>query len=305
MDSWLHPLTRFLHYALLLGLFGATAFRCIGLRRVRDNGAGVPATLVVCGALAPLVSVLLMLVAVGAMMGQPFWAVDASVVRSLVTTTSFGTAFLVRAVLLSLGFAALLVGRRMAIARPAAALLYGSALATLPWSGHAAAGEGVAGLAHRLNDAVHLLAAGLWIGAIGWFTVLAARAHRLPRQVDAEAVLAAMHRFAPLGVGLVALVSVTGVINAQLIFGLGNSATVLGTTYGQLLVIKIGLVGIMLLCASRHAAPACRYRQPAIISPTGDAATLAALRGSLAAELAVALLVIGVAAFLGLASPMS
>ena len=32
MGDWLEPGLRFLHYALLLGLFGWTAFRLIGLR---------------------------------------------------------------------------------------------------------------------------------------------------------------------------------------------------------------------------------------------------------------------------------
>jgi putative copper resistance protein D len=300
VDSWLHPLTRFVHFAVLLGLFGATAFRCIGLRKAVNQSGRFPAATIVFAAMAPLVSALLMLIAVGAMMGQPFWSLDAAVVQAMVTTTSFGTSFIIRSVLLLCALGVLLANRRTSASWPVAAALYGAALITLPWSGHAAAGEGGAGLVHRLNDALHVIAAGLWVGAIGWFSLLTAKAHRNRSEVAALTLLDAMHGFAPLGIGLVFVVALTGVINAHLIFGLGNSVAVLGTTYGRLLAIKIGLVGVMLLCAVRHGTPRKKDRS----ALTDDASVVAVLRGSLAAELAVASLVIGVAALLGLTSPM-
>lgn len=51
-----------------------------------------------------------------------------------------------------------------------------------------------------------------------------------PARLSAVSLLTVMHRFAPLGVALVAVVSITGLINAQLIFGLENSATTLKTS---------------------------------------------------------------------------
>jgi putative copper resistance protein D len=81
---------------------------------------------------------------------------------------------------------------------------------TLGWSGHAAATEGALGWVHRLGNGVHLLAAGLWIGAIGGFGHLTMIAHRKPGRVPVVPLLAAMHAFAPFGVALVATVSITG-----------------------------------------------------------------------------------------------
>jgi copper resistance protein D len=254
--------TRAIHYLLLLGLFGSTLFALIGLRGV-DRPAHWPGAALMAIA-APLVSALLMLVSIAAMMGQTLAMLEWSNIEAILVSTTMGWAFGVRMVLL-VGGAVLL--RR---APWAAAAAYGLALATLPWSGHAAAGEGLVGALHRLNDAVHLLAAGLWIGAIGWFALLTRQARR--GKAPLEPLFDAMQRFAPLGVALVAIVSLTGLLNAELIFGLAQSGTVLSTTYGQLLVLKIALVGLMLLFAASHAARVRRLATPA---------TLASVRTSL------------------------
>ena len=305
MEGWLHPLTSIVSYSLLLGLFGATAFRCIGLRTLCSGSYAFPAPIVAMGVAAPLVSAFLMLVAVGAMMGQPVWSLEWTALQALVATTSFGKAFLARAVLLLLALAVLLSNRRTAAAWATAATFYACALMTLAWSGHAAAGQGIPGMAHKVNDAVHLVAAGLWLGAIGWFTLLAAAAHRKSRRVSPQALLAAMHAFAPLGVALVFLVVLTGAINAHLIFGLQNSAEVFKTGYGQLLATKIGLVGVMVVCAVRHGGRGLVPRPAGPAIQFGNGAALAELRVSLTIELAVAFIVVGVVAFLTLASPIT
>lgn len=294
MEDWLHPLLRALNYALLLGLFGLTAFPHIGLRNIDDAPAGRSVTILAI--LAPLVSVALMLVATAAMMGQPVWSLEWSVVQEMISTTTMGWAFALRATLL---MAAMFFMRSRTLI---AAVLYGLAIATLPWSGHAAAGEGMAGNLHRANDAVHLLASGLWFGAIGWFTWLAASPHR--NSALALPLLRAMHRFAPLGVALVVMVTLTGLVNAQLIFGLGSSWTMLSSAYGQLLAGKVVLFGLMLLCAARHANMARKAALTGEQATTDRSTVLSAIRTSLIAELVLGFGVISAAAVLGLLSPM-
>jgi putative copper resistance protein D len=49
----------------------------------------------------------------------------------------------------------------------------GLAAATLTWGGHAAANAGVFGLAHLAADVTHILAAGIWVGALVTFFRLA------------------------------------------------------------------------------------------------------------------------------------
>ena len=300
MADWLHPGLRFLHYALVLGLFGLTAFRVLGLRKsavATDAGRGL--AVIACALLAPLASATLMLVSIAAMMGQSLSTLDWVSVEAMVLSTDMGWAFIARFAMLSLA-AALLVTRAQR-ALPTAALFYGLALLTLAWSGHAAATEGTLGLLHRLNDGLHLLAAGLWIGAIGWFLHLVIAAHRNPDEIAPEPVLDAMHRFAPLGIALVTAVTATGLFNSHLIFGLGNSVQVLNTEYGFLLAAKTSLVVLMFLFAARNALIG-RQSARTDINPT--AANLAALRASLAGELLLAAGVLAIVAFVGLASPM-
>jgi putative copper resistance protein D len=99
------------------------------------------------------------------------------------------------------------------------------------------------------------------------------------------------------------VVGITGIINAQLIFGLHNSAALLKTNYGWLLVAKIALVGFMLLFAARNAL--LGRRLPAAPHSVDISSTLAKLRTGLAAEVTLALAVLGLVAFIGMMSPLA
>ncbi len=300
MADWLHPGLRLLHYALLLGLFGWTAFRSLGLRKIALASATDPRIAVlVCALLAPLFSAALMVVGIAEMMGQPLSMLDWASIEAMVFSTDMGWAFIVRIAMLSL--AALAIATKAQRGLTIAALFYGVALLTLAWSGHAAATEGTLGLLHRMNDGLHLLAAGLWIGAIGWFLHLVISAHRNLDEIAPEPLLDSIHRFSPLGITLVTVVAATGLINSHLIFGLGKSVQMLKTEYGGLLAVKTILVVLMLLFAARNALIGRQSARPGI-NPT--ATTLVALRASLAAELLLAAGVLAIVAFVGLASPM-
>lgn len=306
MTEWIETVLRFLHYALLLGLFGWIAYGFIGLRRVNVGHNDYDRMIVLLGAAvaAPLVSAALMLVSIAAMMGQSVSQLERSMVEAMVLTTNIGWAFLARMVLLTAAFSVLLARRVIPLALPIVAMLYALALTTLAWSGHAAVSEGMWGLMHRLNDGIHLIAAGLWIGAIAWFLLLTFKAHQYPDSFAPEPLLEAMHRFAPLGVTLVAAVVVTGIVNAQLTFGIANSLAVLGTSYGWMLTAKLLLVGMMLLCGARNAS-IVRRRMPTVDGARRDKeATLAWLRMSLTWELSLAVAVLGLVAILGMASPI-
>lgn len=296
MDDWFTPLPRFAHYALLLGLFGITAFRLIGLRRFNDL-PDLRRPLLIAALAAPVATVGLMLASIAAMMGQPILSLEWATIDAMLFATDMGWAFLARLALLVAALAAVLSSRP---ATSIAALCYALALATLPWGGHAAATEGGIGLVHRLNDALHLLAAGLWIGAIESFLYLAVRAHRVPQGVNPASLLDAMHRFAPLGLFLAGTVAGTGAINAELIFGLRSTIQVAQDGYGQMLLLKIALVGLMIGCAALNAQRARRWAR----STVGETDLLKAIRISLAAELVLAALVIASVAILGMLMPV-
>lgn len=289
---------RFLHYAVLLGLFGWTAYRTIGLRRDIWTQVGRRGPVLVAAAMAALpVSAALQVTSIAAMMGMPVETLDWPVIEAMLLGTGMGWAFLIRIGLLLAALLALIASR------PAlAALCYAAALVTLGWSGHAAATEGWLGLFHRLNNGVHLLAAGLWLGVIGWFLHLVRLAHQHDRRVPPLPLLAVMHGFAPLGVVLVGIVVLTGVVNAQLIFGLESGATVLTTPYGWLLAAKIVLVVVMMGFGARNANLGRRHASSVIA--IDDDAILRALRTSLAGEFVIGVAVVALVAALGMMSPM-
>lgn len=244
-----------------------------------------------------------MLMSIAAMMGVLVVELDQPMIEAMTMGTDIGFAFIVRTGLLIAGLAAMLALRNRRAALVFAAGCYGSALVTLGWSGHAAATEGGLGLFHRLNNGIHLMSAGLWLGAIGWFFVLTFRCCKDSDETRAQSVLKAMHAFAPMGISLVALVAVTGTVNSHLIFGLPNVAATFATPYGILLAIKLALVAAMVAFGAHHArvsrgaATAVRYGNAHPVQ------VLAALQRTLLAELALGLSVTGLVAVFGSMSP--
>lgn len=299
----LQPGTRFVQYALLLGLFGGFGFCAMtahALVRTKDRrGWAIFAAMA-----APAVVAFSLATDIAAMMGKSPFDLDGSAVASLVGVTDFGRAGVLRVVMVVLAGVSVLLFRPSRVGAGIVASLYGAALATLAWSGHAAAGEGFAGWVHRLNDVVHLLAAGFWLGAIGWFAVLVLRARPTPEPGQDMALAAALKGFAPIGATLVLLVVVTGVVNGQMVFGLGLALPVLSTGYGQLLVLKLGLVALMLLCARSNRSTARCIPDAGSAGRVPDHKTLQTMRRTLLIELLLAVAVIAAVACLGLASPM-
>lgn len=298
MDA-VYALLRFAQYVLLLGLFGITAFRTFGLRQTfgPSGKPAIPLGLTVGVAATLVTSAVLMLVSIAAMMALPAMQVEWGTITAIVSGTDLGWSFLARTAFLVMALGTCLISPKSSAAYTLLTLFVGLSLATLPWSGHAAADEGVIGLMHRLNDAVHLLAAGCWLGAISWFLWLTVAAHR-QRSMPTAPLLGDIHKFSSIGVLLVAVVAMTGAINAQMIFGIENGFVFIQTNYGWLLAAKLLLVCGMLFFGARNALISRRQ----IIS--ADTHTnLALLRRSLGAEITLALLVVGLTACIGIMSP--
>lgn len=298
MDALIVPILRFFHYALLMGVFGLTAFRLIGLKpevaaHMPDtHGWRAPALMA-----APILSCALMLMQMAQMMGLPLVQLDWSIVDVLATQTPMGWAFLLRLLSLVLAGLVLLIWPLRTKTLWAVAGLYAVALASLAWSGHAAATQGHLGLIHRANDALHLWTTSLWMGAIGTFLSLAVRAYRTPEKLPPQVLGAALRAFTPLGVALVMLSFATGLVNADMIFGLTHIGQILAEPYGQLLLLKLVLVGAMLGCAVFHAGSVRRSAQ--------SSAQPAELRASLSLEFGLLLAILALVAWLGTIMPMA
>jgi copper resistance protein D len=125
--------------------------------------------------------------------------------------------------------------------RRALSLLLAAALTiALAFSGHGAAGEGSWLVAQLAAYALHLLAAGTWLGglpALALFLGWISRHDHLSLQA---ALKETTRRFSLLGLACVTVLLLTGLFNAWTL--VGAVAPLVGTTYGQLLLAKLALL---------------------------------------------------------------
>jgi copper transport protein len=94
-------------------------------------------------------------------------------------------------------------------------------------------------------DVIHVLAASLWVGGVACLVFAlppAIRAVEPPRRIDM--LIDVLARFSPVAFGAVAVIAVTGVIQAYIAVRTVNALT--HTTYGELVLLKIGLLGLLI-----------------------------------------------------------
>lgn len=229
---------------------------------------------------------------------------DPSMIGMVLTQTAFGYAVAAR-LLASVGA---IVALSLSPRRPKLwllAALGAVATATLAWGGHGAADEGVAGAVHLTTDIVHLLAAALWIGALGALVVMAADRRGASGPIEARRLHVALEGFSGLGSVAVALLIFTGLVNGWFLIGPTHLQDLFTTVYGRLLLAKLLLFAGMLRLAAAN-----RWRHTPRLRGALDrqdlATALPGLRRSLALETAAALGVLALVAWLGtLAPPMS
>lgn len=117
--------------------------------------------------------------------------------------------------------------------------------------GHAAMQSGFYGIFHRINQFIHLIAAAYWFGGLWPFLIyLQLQRHKdsllsLDNKVQ---IMKSMQRFSYYGHIAVALVIITGVINAMTILPDWTRMN-FGSVYQSLLWFKIICVGVMVLLA--------------------------------------------------------
>lgn len=281
-------------YLVLMLLFGRILFARPALPR------GVLLALVL---IALLVVVTDALTRLSTVLGLSPADIDLDMAHWFLTGTPVGEAGLLRvlallAMLPLLAFAAPLQGLR----RVALLVLSGTALASLSWNGHAAAGDGFAGNLRLVAGVVHLLAAGAWVGALAAILQLALRPQGLRLRERTHELWQAAHRFALPGTIIVATLAMTGTYTYV---DLGGSLqTLTGTAHGRWLLFKLALVGGMLGLAALH-----RWRLvPALatsIRGGWQPRPLRSLRHSLACESVLALLVLACVAVLGTLDPLT
>ncbi|MXI50114.1 copper homeostasis membrane protein CopD [Pseudomonas moraviensis] len=286
MADLLNIILRFALYVDLLLLFGLALFGLYSfnaLLRFRPLLRGMAVT----GALLSVAGLVLM---TRAMSGETQLAALWPHLQMMLLETDVGLAWALRMTALAI-----------VVIRPSlwpASLAGAIALASLAWSGHGAMDEGWLRFWHVLSDILHLLAAGAWLGALlALVLMVSGRIGDIRLRLIADAV----KRFEWVGTLIVLTVSVTGVMNYLFIVGPRLNGVLFGT-YGLLLAIKVLAFAVMLVLAALN-----RFHLgPSLQQSLRDGQHLIAanaLRRSVVMELALALLIVALVAWLGTLSP--
>jgi copper resistance protein D len=310
--DWLLIVARALHFAACVSLAGALAFEClVAGPLLRRNGGGLAMAgwlgrrlraLAWASLALALVSGAAWLAGIAAdMSGKPLGAALGSGVLGVVfNQTRIGEDWLVRlALVVPLGACLAAWHRRARGSVVVAWTAFGLAalvLVTLAWAGHGASDVGIDGDIHLAADLLHLLAAGLWLGGLMPFALLLAAARRAG---DPSAVMVARdatRRFSMLAAaGVIALLA-SGIVNTWYLSG--NVPALLGTPYGRLLLLKIGLFAAMLMVATVN-----QLRLAPQLDDADAPHAMAQLRRNVLIETAIGLSVLAVVGVLGIQAP--
>ena len=264
---------RVLHFATLMTAFGMLAFRCYGIAGTPPDATGALARFdrwllrgVLAAAFTALATGLLMVPTVAAMMaGSAAASVDAAILRTVVFDTAFGRMWCWHLACVALLVAAVAAHRRL----PAGLVLAlaGASLASLALVGHMAERRNLLGLA-QLNQAVHLLAAGAWLGGLLPLGRLLRRAAGEDDPTLVRLARDAVPPFSQMGYAAVALIALTGAVNTLIL--VGSIGALFATDYGRLLTLKIALYLAMVAIAAINR---FRFGQRLLRSPGPDAAS--------------------------------
>ena len=159
----------------------------------------------------------------------------------------------------------------------------GLLLATLAPVGHGAMLDGWQGQLLMLNQLIHLVCVGAWVGGLSGLLLLLSR----PKGRSVDLVL---RRFSNLGFVLVAGIILTGLINTRVLTG-AFWPTPLFEGFALILLIKVTLVGVMLLLALFNL----------LMSRAGR---FAVLRNSVALEWLFGLMAVAAVSLLGTLPPL-
>jgi putative copper export protein/mono/diheme cytochrome c family protein len=277
----LAALLRGLHVAALVSLAGTLLYsltllpaggEVTGLRSALHRLAGASILIALVAGIAWVI------LETAALADANSLAMTLQAVPKVALRTQFGHCMLARLALLVL---MLLLQRHVAVSLA----LAGVALALQPLLGHAGAIGGNAGIELSTMEALHLLAAGAWLGGL---LPLFLAVRLLPN----DAAVAACRGFTAIGLPSVLVLAATAVVQTATL--MGSLPGLLGTPYGHVALVKLGLLLALLTLAAFN-----RFVFTEHLAFDGARG----MRWSIAAELAIGTLVIITAGFLASLTP--
>jgi len=293
--------SRLIQFAAAIVVFGCGAFRLygLGIDTATITASALAAfdswfwRVTTVGAIAALLSALCVMFATTAnMAGSAAAALDPDTIGKVLFGTAFG-----RVWCWHLLFAALTIGVCLATnlrwRMPAILVVALLLLLSLGWVGHAVEGQGATKLVHEINQMLHLLAAGLWLGGLLPLAWLLGRARSQSGTAWISVARDVVPRFSQMGYAAVGLLAMTGALNTLLL--VGSTHALVGTPYGRLLALKILLFSAMVTVALFN-----RFRLlPRLRREPQPSAIIAALTHSVLFEQGLGLAILAVVSVLG------
>jgi putative copper resistance protein D len=236
-------LCRFLHFGAVLLLFGVGAFRTLlfvpYLLPFETSPAGrrLSRLLVWLAAVALLTAVAWLMLTAAYLSSDWNGAINPSTVGRVLSNTWFGHVWVIHLLL-----NALVVILNLRVKPGILLVLNTLLLMTLAPVGHGAMFDGLKGQLLILNQMLHLLGVGAWLGGLLMLALLLKDDH----SVDLAAVL---RRFSGIGYGLVAVIIATGLINVRALSG-GFWPEPAFAGFGLVLAVKVTMVLGMLVLAA-------------------------------------------------------
>lgn len=228
---------RFVHFSAVLLLFGGWVFRPLLPGTLSGPRQQVQGAYRGLAWLALFSSLAWLLLTTFSMAGSWADTLDLATLKLVLGSTFFGQVWTAHLLFNGLLLIALYTTARFGLIAVVSFLL----LATLAPVGHGAMLDGWQGQLLILNQVIHLLCVGAWVGGLPVLWWVLTR----PAGVAVDAVL---RRFSNVGFVLVAGIILTGLINTRVLTG-ALWPTPLFQGFALILLIKVVLVGLMLLLA--------------------------------------------------------
>jgi copper resistance protein D len=283
-------LCRFAHFLAAMLIFGMSAYLwAYAPERLRLALSPFARRLALIAGVVALITAIGWLALEAASMADDWSAaVDPDQIGAVLTDTAFGQMWTFHLVLAAVLVAVVALSRAgwAAISIASAAVL-----ASLGLVGHAAMQTGAEGVLHRANHALHLMAAGAWIGGLVPFAMCLRAYLRDDLRKDA---VRAMAGFSFWGQLIVAAIVLTGVVNIALTSR--HPPLPPTTPYRALLVAKLVIVAIMIALALFN-----RFVLAPRLKTSANA--LATLRASSLAEIALGCVVVALVSVFALLDP--